>query len=106
MIAACTIPAVRCRVRIINDVTGQTATVESDRDRGDVLVDLMRLVRRVNRRRDETLRACLRIGHDLIVLHWHSPLFFGDEFAREAIEAVAPLHEVENILWTKGSQSI
>ena len=103
--STCTTPTARCRVRICNHVTGETVMVETVRDRADVLVDLMYLIRRTNRRRDESLRGCLCVRHDLIVLHWHSPLHYGDEFTRDMIEAVAPLHEVENILWKGGQQA-
>ena len=104
MIATSTIPIVRTRLRICNHVTGKTMTAETARDRADVLVDLMHLVRRVNRRRDDTIKGCLRIGCDLIVLHWHCPYSYGNEFAREMLEVGAPIHEVEEILW-KGGQS-
>lgn len=86
------------RVRIINHITGEASTVETDRDRGDVLVDLMHLVRRVNRRRDETIRGCLRIGRDMIVLQWHCPWILGNSLAADLLEVAKPVHEAETLI--------
>jgi len=94
-----------CRVRIVNDVSGQTTIVETQRDRCAVYFDLAKMVRQVNRRRDETLRASLHLLQDVIVLHWHHPCPWGNGMAAELLEIAEPLHRVEAIIWGKGGEA-
>jgi hypothetical protein len=91
-----------CRVRIVNDVNGQTTIVETQRDRCAVYFDLAKMVRQVNRRRDNMLRASLHLLQDTIVLHWHNPWIAGAGLAAELLEIAEPLHRVEAIIWGKG----
>jgi hypothetical protein len=92
-----------CRVRIVNDISGGTAIVESTRDRSMVVFDLMRMVKAVNRRRDEVLKVALHLLPDLIVLHFHCP-HSDDGLAKAVLEAARPLHEVERLIIMGGGQ--
>lgn len=105
MISTNTIPNVRCRVRIVDDITGRMTTVESPRDRADVWFDLARVVRKVNRRRDETLRASLHMLPGIIVLHWHAPSWWGNDFSEAILDAARPMYEAEKLIWKGGSQA-
>lgn len=92
----------RCRVRIVNDITDRTTIIESPRDRFTVVLDLIRLVRSVNRRRAELLRASLHLTDDLIVLHWHCPC--AGELAKDIIDLAEPLQRVEKLIWQGGKK--
>jgi hypothetical protein len=87
-----------CRVRIVNDITGRIAIIETQRDRASVYFDLARMVRQVNRRRDETVRASLHLAESQITLHWHSPCWYGDEFSKAILEAASPVHDVAGVI--------
>jgi len=95
----------RCRVRIVDDIQNRITVVESPRDRSLVYLDLAKLVHRVNRRRDETLRVSIHLLADIIILHWHSPRWYGDEFSKAILEAAQPFHEVEKLIWKGGPQA-
>jgi hypothetical protein len=95
----------RCRVRIVNHIDGHTAVVESPRDRSLVLFDLARLIRTVNRRRDETVKGALCFTPEMITLHWHCPWCLRDDLAKAILEVSEPLHQAEKLLW-KGAQPV
>ncbi len=94
-----------CRVKIVNHITGNTTVVESPRDRSMVVFDLMRMVRTVNRRRDDTVKASLHLLPDLIVLHWHCPWIVANDLAADLLEISKPVHEVERVIWGGGPQA-
>lgn len=100
----CTTPT-RCRVRIVNDINNSVTIVESPRDKGVVIFDLMKMVKVVNRRRDETVRASLHLLPDLIVLHWHCPWIIANSLAAEFLEISKPVYEVERVIWGGGPQA-
>ena len=100
----CTTPTC-CRVRIVNDIQGFTNEVKSPRDRSMVVFDLMKMVKAVNRRRDDTVKASLHLLPDLIVLHWHCPWHFGDVLAAELLEVGRPMYEVERLIVKGGQQA-
>jgi hypothetical protein len=87
-----------CRVRIVNHITGRTVVVESPRDPAMVWLDLVRLVRYINRRRDETLRASVHLLQDLIVLNWHTPNYWADDIVRATLEITQPLYDAEKLI--------
>lgn len=87
-----------CRVRIVNDITGHTAIVETPRNRSLVIFDLMSMVRKVNRRRDDCVKASLHLLPDLIILHWFCPNH-DDDLAKAVLESAEPVREVEKLIW-------
>jgi hypothetical protein len=95
----------RCRVRIVNDIDGHTTVVESPRDRSMVVFDLMKMVKAVNRRRDETVKASLHLLPDWIVLHWHCPWIVANDLAADLLEVAKPVHEVESLIVKGGQQA-
>ena len=97
----------RTRVRIVNHITGNTKTVETLRDAYAVAVDLMRLAKKVNRRRDRTVKASVQLLPDLIVLQWHCPCFesFAGELAKELIDTAEPIHEADDFIWKGGHRA-
>ena len=97
--AAGAVMAARCRVRIVNDLNGRATVVESRRERAAVYWDLAKLIRQVNRRRDDTVRASLHLLENLVILHWHCPWIFARKYAAELLEIVEPLRQVEAIIW-------
>jgi hypothetical protein len=94
-----------CRVRIVNHISDSVTVVESPRDRSMVVFDLMKMVKAVNRRRDETVRASLHLLPDMIVLHWHCPSIYADALAADLLEISKPIHEVERVIWGGGQQA-
>jgi hypothetical protein len=98
-----TTTATTCRVRIVNHIDGRTTIIESSRDRCQVFLDLAKMVKTVNRRRDETLKASLHLLLDLIVLHWHCPHVEVD-LACEIMRIVSPLHDCERLILEGGQR--
>ncbi len=94
-----------CRVRIVDDIQGKTVDVESPRDRSLVWFDLVKLVRHVNHRRDDALRACVHLQRDIIILRWYCPWVFATECAAQMMELAKPLHEVEKLIVKGGPQA-
>ena len=92
-----------CRVRIVNHIDGRTTVVESSRDRSQVFLDLAKMVKTVNRRRDETLKASLHLLPDIIILHWHCP-HVEEGLAREIMEVVSPLQDCERMILEGGQR--
>lgn len=97
--------ATRCLVRVVNDIQDTTMVVESPRDRAAIILDLLKLTRRVNRRRDNALRVSLHLTADLIVLHWHSPCWHNDDFSKAILEVARPLYEAERLIQEGGPQA-
>jgi len=102
MTPTATLPDVRARVRIVNDITGKTVTLESTRDRSLVVFDLMRTVTQLNRLRNEVLKASLHLLPDLIVIHYHCPET-DDGLATAILELTEPMRRIESLIW-KGGQ--
>ena len=88
-----------CRVRLVNDVTDSTTTVETQRDRCEVFLGLAQIVRHVNRRKDETIKASLHMTPDLVILHWHCQLYWGKSFAAATRDIGEPIRRAEAIIW-------
>jgi hypothetical protein len=89
------------RVRIVNDVTAETTTVYTIRDRGAVFFGLVDVVRNINRRRGHPLRASLHMTDPEIVLHLHSPARC-DEQGEGRADTVDSVRRIEEIIWAKG----
>jgi len=89
-------------VKIVNDITGHTTVVETQRDCVAVYFGLAKIMRRVNRRRDQTMKVSLHMLQDILVLHIHCPLWWGDSLAAESLKIAEPLREFEQIIWGKG----
>jgi hypothetical protein len=51
------------------------------------------------------VKASLHLLQDSIVLHWHCPSYYGDELAAAVLEAAAPIHEVERLIWKGGPEA-
>jgi hypothetical protein len=94
----------RCRVRIVNYINGRVVVIESQRERMAVWLELSELIRRVNHRRDETLRACLQLLPDEIVLSWHTPSYYGNEIVAATFESVMPFFEAEKLILHGGNK--
>ena len=96
MTATATAP---CRVRIINHITDRTTVVESPRDQAAVWLDLVRLVRQTNRRRNEELRASVHLLADgMLSLHWHTPNYWADDIVKNLLDVTRPLYEAEQLI--------
>lgn len=91
-----------CRVRIVNDFTSHTTTVETRRDRGAVYFGLANVVRYVNRQRGHAMKASLHMMADELVLHIHCPSCRGDSTDVPA-NVAGPMRQVEEIIWAKDS---
>ena len=94
----------RCRVRIVNDITGRVTIVESPRRRSHVFIDIAKLVKNVNRCRDldDVVKVSLHLTEELIVLHFHCP-GCDDELAMAVVDAVPELvGKVERLIWEGG----
>ena len=96
----------KTRIRIVNDITGQTAILESQRSRAKVYLDLCQLVRQTNGRRDDMLRATVTLTRDVIGVRWFCPWVIARNVAAEMVALVAPIHAVEQILWPRPSQDV
>jgi hypothetical protein len=91
------------RVKIVDDLAGYATIAESRRERGDIYFALAKLVRNVNRGKEDALRASLHLMQDLITLHWHTPATseFASRMNAELIAIGDPIREVERILWAE-----
>ncbi len=94
-----------CRVRIVDDIRGKTIDVDSQRDRADVWLDLVKLVHQVNRRRDDALRGCVHLRQDVIVLRWFCPWIHATECASQLFELAEPVHEAKKLIEKGGPQA-
>jgi hypothetical protein len=89
-----------CRVRIVNDITGHTTTVETRRDRGAGHFGLANVVRYVTRQRGHAMKASLHMMADQLVLHVHCPSCCGDSTDRPT-NVAGTMRQVEEIIWAK-----
>jgi hypothetical protein len=96
-----TTPLPRCRVKIVDDIRGRETIVESPRDRSQVFLDLVAIVRRVNRRQESRafIAGSIHLLPDAIVLHWHCLQPFGSSIAAETLALAEPLHMIERVIW-------
>ncbi len=82
-----------CRIQIVNDVTDKVTWVETKRPFQQVYFDLARIVRRMNRRPDQTFWASLNLYDDHIVIHFHTPHYYAKPFAVESLAVAEPLRQ-------------
>ena len=94
------------RVRITNGITGETTIVESRRAAQNVFLDLRRLARQVNARKDDMLRAAVGLSRGFVSISWWCPWITTTAVAAQTIDLVAPLHQVDQILWPRPSQDV
>jgi hypothetical protein len=93
------------RVRIVNDITGHTTMVETQFARCVVYSGLIKVIRQVNRQPDQTLRMSLHLLEDIIIVHIHCPLWWGNDLAAASFEVFQPIRQIEQIIWGKGGIS-
>lgn len=108
-----TIPAIptihrvsRCRVLIGNHLNETATIVESSREPLAIFCDLAKMVKAVNRRRDETLRASVHVrlsNPNSILLQWHCP-HVEDGLAREIMRIVEPVQDCERLIREGGQR--
>jgi hypothetical protein len=96
----------KTRVKIVDEITAHTTIVESCRSRAEVYLDLCRLARQTNSRRDDMVRATVGLSPELITIRWFCPWLIAIEVAAEMLELAAPIHAVEQILWPRPSQDV
>lgn len=83
-----------CRVRIVNHVTNQNDVVEFSRDQALVWLDVVRLVRRVNRRRADGFRASAHLTPSMIAIHFHWQSRSNRQFSKEARKEAGNLETI------------
>ena len=59
----------RCCLRIIDDILNHTEMVEIDRDRGEILTELL-LMQKYLRQAKSLIRLCVHVSYEVVTLHW------------------------------------
>ncbi len=91
------------RVKVVDDLANHTTIVETKRERGDVFMDLVKIAREANRKREDALKMSVHLAADLIIVHYHTTTTseVASKFNAEVIALGNPIRDVERILWPR-----
>jgi hypothetical protein len=91
----------RMRLRLLIDHSGEDVFLKTDRPPAELLLDAIRVMRRVNKSQS-LFRLCLHMSRDVLTLHWSAD----DEKFAQAVVSVSQTVETEMASILQGAEPV